>query len=55
MIIRKFEVIVVAPEKSAIHFISADGICEEIRNGKVCEGCVVEVNEVSDENRRIGR
>ena len=55
MIIRKFEVIVAVPENSMISFISADKICEEIRNGEVCEDCAVEVNEVSDETRRTGR
>lgn len=55
MIIRKFEVIVAVPENSMISFISADKICEEIRDGEVCEDCAVEVNEVSDENRRTGR
>ena len=55
MIIRRFEVIVAVPENSMISFISADKICEEIRNGEVCEDCAIEVNEVNDETRRTGR
>ena len=47
MIIRKFEVIVAVPEDGTNDCISADKICDELRNSETLEDCAVEVREVN--------
>lgn len=54
MIIRRFEVVIAVPDDTN-SYLSADKLCEELRNGDVCEDCAIEVNEVNDETRRTGR